>query len=77
MSIANAAEIGVMACAAVFSVNSNAPAMIVVSSCVNSPPFPACSSRMNWSKEDAEAPNCVVASTMKIVSDNQTKKEIS
>lgn len=37
----NAFVIGVMASFAVFSVNSSAPAIIVVSSCVNSPPLPA------------------------------------
>lgn len=38
----NAFDMGVMASFAVFSVNSSAPAIIVVSSCVKSPPFPAC-----------------------------------
>lgn len=42
ISIAKVSEIGVMASLAFFSVSSSAPAMIVVSSCVNSPPFPAC-----------------------------------
>jgi hypothetical protein len=37
----NAFDMGVMASFAVFSVNSSAPAMMVVSSCVKSPPFPA------------------------------------
>lgn len=41
ISIAKVSEIGVMASLAVFAVSSSAPAMIVVSSCVNSPPFPA------------------------------------
>lgn len=35
-------DIGVMASLAVFSVSSSAPAIIVVSSCVSSPPLPAC-----------------------------------
>lgn len=42
ISIAKVSEMGVMASPAVFSLNSRAPAMIVVSSCVSSPPFPAC-----------------------------------
>ena len=37
----NALDMGVMASFAVFSVSSRAPAMIVVSSWVKSPPFPA------------------------------------
>jgi hypothetical protein len=37
----NAFDMGVMASFAVFAVNSSAPLMIVVSSCVKSPPFPA------------------------------------
>lgn len=37
----NAFDMGVMASFAVFSVNSSAPVIIVVSSCVKSPPFPA------------------------------------
>jgi hypothetical protein len=41
ISIENISFIGVMASPAVFSESSSAPAMIVVSSCVNSPPFPA------------------------------------
>ena len=42
MSITKVSDMGVMASLAVFSVSSSAPAMIVVSSCVSSPPFPAC-----------------------------------
>lgn len=41
ISIAKVSAIGVMASLAVFSVSSSAPAIIVVSSCVSSPPFPA------------------------------------
>lgn len=41
ISIAKVSDIGVMASLAVFSLSSSAPAIIVVSSCVNSPPFPA------------------------------------
>lgn len=41
ISTANVSDIGVMASLAVFSLSSSAPAMIVVSSCVSSPPFPA------------------------------------
>lgn len=37
----NAFDIWVIASLAVFSVISSAPAIIVVSSCVKSPPFPA------------------------------------
>ena len=41
ISIAKVSDMGVMASLAVFSVSSSAPAIIVVSSCVSSPPFPA------------------------------------
>jgi hypothetical protein len=41
ISIAKVSAIGVMASLAVFSESSSAPAIIVVSSCVSSPPFPA------------------------------------
>lgn len=43
----NAFDMGVMASFAVFSVNSSAPAMMVVSSCVKSPPFPAYTRKRN------------------------------
>lgn len=42
ISMAKVSDIGVMASLAVFSVSSRAPAIIVVSSWVSSPPFPAC-----------------------------------
>lgn len=42
MSIAKVLDIGVIASLAVFLVSSSAPAMIIVSSRVSSPPFPAC-----------------------------------
>lgn len=41
ISIAKVSESGVMASLALFSVSSSAPAIIVVSSCVSSPPLPA------------------------------------
>lgn len=41
MSIAKVSDMGVMASLAIFSDSSSAPAMIVVSSCVSSPPLPA------------------------------------
>ena len=41
ISMANVSDIGVMALLAVLSLSSSAPAIIVVSSCVSSPPFPA------------------------------------
>lgn len=41
-STAKVSKIGVIASLAVFSVSSSAPAIIIVSSRVNSPPFPAC-----------------------------------
>lgn len=43
MSIEKVSDIGVMASLAFLSESSSAPAMMVVSSWVNSPPFPACS----------------------------------
>lgn len=42
ISIEKISDIGVMASLAVFSLSSSAPAIIVVSSCVSSPPLPAC-----------------------------------
>ena len=42
MSIAKVSDIGVIASLALFLVSSSAPAMIIVSSRVSSPPFPAC-----------------------------------
>ena len=41
VSITKVSEIGVIASLTIFSDSSRAPAMIVVSSCVSSPPLPA------------------------------------
>lgn len=51
-SIQKVEAMGVMASFAVFCVSSNAPVMIVVSSWVNSPPFPAFSQKIKQDDEN-------------------------